>query len=282
MKCTWQALLRLLPPKYREQVDKLGKDTLQELRLRSGRRPYLVTSNGDLELEPIVEKEELQYVVNAASRYSPWSSETLAKGFLTADGGHRIGVCGSAVVQSGSMTGYRSISSLCIRVARDYPGIAAATAGYSGSVLVIGPPGSGKTTLLRDMVRVRSRKKQGSVVVVDERGEIFPMFEGCTCFDLGARTDVLSGCGKKQGVELALRTMGPACIAVDEISGAEDCDAILNAGWCGVPILATAHASGINDLTSRPVYKPLVEKKLFDSVLVMRNDKSWEEKRLCT
>jgi stage III sporulation protein AA len=116
---------------------------------------------------------------------------------------------------------------------------------------------------------------------VDERGEIFP---GGDVFDPGVRTDVLTGCSKAQGVEIALRTMGPKCIAVDEITAKEDCQALVNAGWCGVDLLATAHAANREDLYMRPVYRPIIETGLFERMIILKRDKSWymERMEICT
>lgn len=276
MKCAWKELISILPPHIRTEVDKRGKDSLQELRMRLGRPIELVMGTGSRWIDHPVSVSDMNFVVNAASRYSPWSSETIGSGYITAPGGHRIGICGECVMNSGVMTGIRSPTSLCIRVARDVTGIAP-TQDLNASVLILGPPGSGKTTLLRDLIRKISNTQQGSVTVVDERGEIFPL--NCD-FCIGERTDVLTLCKKPQGVMLALRTMGPAWIAVDEITAQEDCEALLHAGWCGVKLLATAHADNRQDLMSRPVYAPLTKSGLFETLLILQPDKSWRMERM--
>ncbi len=280
MRCEWQQFIGLLPPRLREEVDKQGSFTLQELRLRMGSAPELVMQTGSKWLSDIVTSDDMSFVINAASRYSPWSAATIRRGYITAPGGHRIGLCGDAVMQGGDMSGIRNPTSLCMRVARDFPGIAAQAQKYSGSVLIIGCPGSGKTTLLRDLIRQRSDIGPGSVAVVDERGELFPTKEQRQCFATGKRTDVITGCGKEQGLDILLRTMGPSCIAVDEITAEDDCRALMNAGWSGVTLLATAHARSLSDLQSRPIYRPIVNSGLFDTLLVMQPDKSWKEERM--
>lgn len=279
MKCAWQALLNLLPQSLRPEVDRLGKERLQELRLRRNLRPELICHRQSTTLPQTVTAEMLQFVINAACRYSPWTATTAAEGYITAAGGHRIGLCGEVVLNNGKMADIKGISSLCIRVSRDFEGIAA-RAPSRGSLLILGSPGSGKTTLLRDLIRIRSNQGQGSVAVVDERRELFPLAGGNFCFSAGDRTDVLSGCPKAQGIELLLRTMGPSTIAVDEITAREDCDALLGAAWCGVDLIATAHAGSLKDFLNRPIYKPLIESRIFHTVLVMQEDKSWREERL--
>lgn len=279
MRCAWQAYLNLLPPRLRQKVDDQGREELQELRLRLGRPPELILRRDSRFLTETVRQEDLRYVVNAASRFSPWSSSSAAQGYLTAPGGHRVGLCGEMTVQAdGRVTGVREVSSLCLRVARDFPGIAQG-AGTSGSVLILGKPGSGKTTLLRDLIRQRSQQG-GSVAVVDQRGELFPRADGMDCFPPGPRTDVLTGCGKAHGLEMAIRTLGPSCVALDEITEEGDCQALLRAGWCGVDLLATAHAKSREDLLRRTVYRPLVESRIFEKVLILQPDKSWRVERM--
>lgn len=270
MICAWEALLAVLPDWLSRDVDRYGRWELQEIRLRRGQVAELILNGKSLWLDRIVSGDDLNFVINTSSRYSPWSATTMENGFITAAGGHRIGICGETVVRDGKMTGIRSVHSVCIRVAKDYSGIAGSASGLKGSILLLGPPGSGKTTLLRDLARAVSAVE--TVAVVDERGELFP--EGIR---RGRRMDVISGCGKSRGIEILLRTMGPACIAVDEITTEQDCNALIHAGWCGVRLLATAHAASVSDLTQRPVYRSLVSCKLFDHILVLGRDKSWQE-----
>lgn len=276
MRCAWDAFVSILPARMRQETDRLGKDSLQELRLRLGKEPLLICGSGISRLKTVTTLEDLSFVVNASSRYSPWSAGSAAKGYITAPGGHRIGLCGECVMQNGMVIGIRSVTSLCIRVARDFPGISEGIS-LRGSVLVLGPPGCGKTTLLRDLIRRCGSGSISSVAVVDERGELFPANCG---FDSGLATDILSGCGKPQGIELAIKTLGPQWIAVDEITSEEDCKALLQAGWCGVKLMATAHALDKRDLYSRSVYKPLAESGLFGTVITLQADKSWRTERV--
>ena len=275
MRCAWQAYLKILPQWMRNDIDLFGRNTLQELRLRTGQPPELVLDRENLRLTREVAGEDLQFVINSASQYSPWIAETIANGVLTAPGGHRIGICGTAVMENGTMRGIRDVTSVCIRVARDFCGIAKTAELLSGSVLIIGPPGSGKTTFLRDLIRQRSLKGRGSIGVVDERGEIFPVVTSSDAFFPGARTDVLRFCGKPQGIIAVLKVMGPCSIAVDEITEEADCRALQEAAWCSVSVLATAHAMNINDLKRRPLYRLLTESGIFDQIVTMHLDKTW-------
>ena len=273
MDCDWESLLEVCPGNVRDQVDELGRKELRELRLRRGRGPLLVFDGRTWELPGAVTQEDLQFSLNAASQYSPWAAESMAKGYLTLRGGHRMGLCGETVVKGGCITGFRTITSLCIRVARDVRQKVEEGCETWGSTLILGAPGWGKTTLLRSLARKLSERRQ--VAVVDERQELFP--EG---FSRGRGLDVLSGCGKAFGLDLVLRTMGPEYIALDEITAQEDALALTQAAGCGVRLLATAHASGREDLGWRPCYRQLLEENIFDTLLILRPDKTYTRERM--
>ena len=281
MKHVWDMYLNLLPLHLRKSVDELGEQQVLETRLRLNQQPEIVTKNRSVYPDKPTTAEDLAFSVNIASRYSPWSSETICNGYVTAAGGHRIGICGQASTRKEQVNTIGRVTSLCIRAAHDLQGIAPRITAEHGSVLIIGCPGSGKTTLLRDLIRRISEYSQ--VSVVDEREEIFPLYEKGFCFPVGKKTDVLSGCGKTIGIDMVLQTMTPEYIALDEITAEADCRALLHAGWCGVKLIATAHAQDMDELLKRTIYRPLVACRLFETVLVMNPDKSFymERMRLC-
>ena len=272
MKCAWKELLAILPSRLRPQLEPYSGQA-KDIRLRVAAPPEVAIGEGSIFLSGKVTSQEIQYVINAASRYSPWAASTVSHGYLTGPGGHRIGICGEAVVKDGTMTGVRHVSSLCIRVARDFPGLAKGLADLKGSVLILGAPGWGKTTLLRDLIRQKSNHGV-HVSVIDERGELFPADT-----DRGSRTEVLTGCPKARGIEILLRTMGPEMIAVDEITAREDCEALHQAAWCGVHLIATAHAGSLRDYLNREVYRPLVQNQLFDHLVILHQDRQWRLER---
>jgi len=169
---------------------------------------------------------------------------------------------------------------LNLRVARDFVDIAPEPHESLGSILILGKPGSGKTTLLRDLIRKRAKCHADMISVVDEREEICPLVNGDYCFPFDGQVDILSGCKKSHGIEMALRNMTPSIIATDEITATEDCEALIHAGWCGVKLYATAHAGCAEDLYARPVYRPIVTSGIFQTLVIMQEDKSWYTERM--
>lgn len=272
MKCAWQELLSVLPAWMRREMEAY-EESVQDIRIRLDACPEIVCTDGSHWMQQVVREGDINFIVHTASRYSPWSTQTISQGYLTASGGHRIGICGEAVMKDGVMSGIRQPTALCIRVARDFTGIAESLCGINGSILILGAPGWGKTTLLRDLIRLKSSSGK-HISVVDERGELFP-----AGVDRGLCTEVLYGCPKAQGIERLLRTMGPEIIAVDEITAQEDCGAMTQAAWCGVELLATAHAASLSDFLHREVYHPLVKQNLFDHIVILHPDKHWHLER---
>ena len=279
MKCAWESFVKQLPLWMREKVDKLGNSNLRELRMRINAPPELVLQGRSVFLDRNVSREDIEFSINLATKYSPWASESVANGYITIPGGHRIGLCGIVTSSGQSIKGFSSVSSICIRISRDFPGIAKSAA-VSGSILIIGKPGSGKTTFLRDLVRQISKNEGSRVVVVDERHEIFPYAGGVLCFGTNARVDVIAGCSKAYGIETALRNMTPTMIAVDEITARTDSDAMIQSIGCGVSLLATAHASCVEDLKARPIYRLLQEYAVFDTVVILHSDMTWHMEKM--
>lgn len=278
MRCAWDQFVNILPLWMRNRVDEIGRNSLQELRLRINSPPELVFQDKSVFLKRCVIKEDIQFCVNLATQYSPWASETVSSGFISIPGGHRIGLCG-ATIPGREGKGFRSITSICIRISRDYIGIAKG-ADVEGSLLIIGAPGAGKTTFLRDIIRQLSEKDRTRIAVVDERFEIFPCIEDVFCYNIGPRVDILSGCNKSAGIEMVLRTMTPTVIAVDEITSSADAEAVLHCVGCGVSLIATAHAAHLEELSARPVYKKLIKQSVFQTVVILNTNRTWKMERI--
>ena len=258
----------------------------EEISLRAGRGAFWTAEGverpqgGDKPL-PVTEAD-LRLVAELATQPSFHAAlEKLRDGFLPLTGGHRLGLCGTAVVRDGAVVNLRELSSANLRIARAVEGAADQVLPLLRredgvkSTLILSPPGGGKTTLLRDLIQALSQGRGGPplrVGLADERGEVAALREGTPMLDVGPRTDVMDGCPKHLALMFLLRSMGPQVLAADEITAPEDGQAMSAAAHCGVSLLATAHGAELADLRRRPLYRRLLEEGLFQAAVIIRRE----------
>lgn len=217
----------------------------------------------------ILSQKETESVFNAMCSYSVHSmSDDIAEGFITLEGGSRVGIYGKAVTRRNSIIAVRNIRGMNIRVSGNFIGAAEPISELIGekraNVLICGPPSSGKTTLLRDFCRILSDEKGLKVCLVDERCEA----DGCCT---GINTDVLSGYPKAAGIQTAVRTLSPEVIAFDEIGTAEEAEAVINGLNSGVDFVMTIHCSDKAELLRRPQFRLLMSAGAVDWCVFLEN-----------
>lgn len=265
----------VLPLKNAERLiklpDNVSRSELCELRLRTGRPATAVTLNGrNIPCSPPLTAKDIDDCFQELCRYSVHSYQReIAEGYITLPEGHRAGFCGTAVMRGERLETLRDISSINIRLAREIRGCGEALyhAVFGNglrSLLIAGAPLSGKTTVLRDVARLLG--EQYKVALIDSRNELAACHDGTPQLDVGQNTDVLSGYPKREGMEIALRTLSPEVIICDEIGS--DISAIEQCIHCGVKLVATVHASSVGELSRRRDTASLVS--TFDCVAVMR------------
>lgn len=256
---------------------------IQEIRIRVGRPVFLVQNGLEKRLDRIADRELVKELLGVCSGHSLYAfEEELRHGFLTVEGGHRVGVAGKMVVEHGTIKTIKDISALNIRLAHERKGCGDPIMqwlyqnGTIQNTLFLSPPGGGKTTMLRDVMRQLSdgtRFGPGvSVSVVDERSEIGACFRGVAQCDLGARTDVMDGCPKAVGMLMMIRSMAPSVVAVDEIGTKEDLAALREVMKCGCKIFATVHGASVEDIRSKPVLCEMAREKMFERYVVLARE----------
>ncbi len=224
-----------------------------------------------------VDNKKLQEIVFFLSRRSIHTyQDMLAKGYLPLKNGCKAGIAGSAVIKDGAVYSISSFSGVNIRISRDFIGcskdLIKAVGEKCTSFLIIGQPLSGKTTLLRDLCRTYAGENSfepQKVVIVDERDEIASKSFGGGV-DVGVHTDVLSLFPKEVGIDIALRTLSPDVIVLDEIGLDDEVSAMLSGMNSGVKFVATAHGNSLDEVLLRPNIKKLIDARVFSKVVVLK------------
>ena len=255
---------------------------LQEIRLRIGKPLIIVSDNIEFVLHKIIEKEELMEILEYVSSYSLYAFKNeLKQGFITIEGGHRVGITGQVQIEEGEVKNIKHISSMNIRISHEVLNCADVIFPYITedkqicNTLIISPPRCGKTTMLRDLIRQVSdgnRWVRGCTVgVVDERSELGGCYLGVPQNQLGIRTDILDCCPKSKGMLMLVRSMAPEVIAVDEIGSAEDIHALEYAMHCGCKMIATVHGTSMEEIRKKPILDELVKRHKFERYVVLGN-----------
>ncbi|MBR3786291.1 MAG: stage III sporulation protein AA [Firmicutes bacterium] len=246
------------PQQIRQQISTLDPFTrqhLQEIRVYKNREVQVFADNRRMQLSGVIKGSDINNILNNLMKFSYYAyEEDLAKGFITIDGGHRVGICGKAVMEKGRVTLLREISSFNIRYAKEIIGCSdtvmhhvISTDNAIHNVIIVSPPGCGKTTMLRDIARNLSLKHY-KVAICDERSEIAGMHDGISSYHFGPMVDVLDGCPKAEGMMMLIRCMSPDVIIADEIGRPEDMKAIETCRHAGVSIITTAHGYSMEDI----------------------------------
>lgn len=291
---TKEIILSYLSPNLSSKLGKIDNaffEEMTELRIRAD-KPLLIYrlgkergvgengfDNPEKSYRPT--PSDIAETVERISQYSLYAlEEELRMGYITLPGGHRVGVVGKGVIEKGSLRTIRPISGLNIRISRAIKGC---SSGILPQILdsntqrrlpyntmIISPPGCGKTTLLRDIIRKLSDEVGLTIGVVDERSEIGGSYKGIAQNDVGFRTDLLDGCPKAEGMVLLLRAMAPDVIAVDELGGSGDAEAVENISNAGVRFMCTVHGYGLEDIRQKPNLRVLLDKGIFKKFVVLR------------
>ena len=259
-------LRAILPLHLLDALAKCGAPRAEEIRLHTGRFATITCNGKNYFTDVCLREEEINGILKRMCKDSLYAyTQHINEGYLSLQGGIRVGICGNARLEQGRVIGVSDVSGLMIRI--PHPPKLSATPLVNllkdgqglGGLLIYAPPGIGKTTLLRALASEISHGCNGwRTVAVDTREELFPVLNG-----EAKLLDVLVGYPRAIGIEIAVRSMGAEVVICDEIGNAQDADAILTAANCGVPLVATAHAASAQELLRRPAFSRLHDAEVF-------------------
>lgn len=283
--------LKLLPPRLMSAVmsiPEIERLRINELRLRLMRplsctiysKEYFITHGGRLSNSPdegvTVLNDEIRAVYEKAFENSLHSyHREITEGYITTEGGNRVGFCGTAVLsndRTARVENVKSISSINIRIAREVIGCAeelynSLFSGKPSGLIIGGSPSSGKTTVLRDLCRLCAKDLR--VSLIDERNELSNSKNGIPNNDIGNKCDVFCSYTKYDAIMTAVKVMTPQILICDEIGTDDDLKALRYAVNSGVKLIATAHCSDYDELKKRPVVQKLIKEKCFDNAVIL-------------
>lgn len=296
---TYFTTLRIFPEHLRGYLEALPMEQwkdVNEIRLRAG-TPVMICLKGEYRYLnddtdhtkgalKAVTQQDLKSILELATRNSVFMhQEDIKKGFVTIREGVRIGICGRVLMKNGDISNIYEISSLNVRISREYPGCALPLMKYivdrDGNIantLVISPPMCGKTTVLRDICRLLSDGYTPgpipggvNVGLVDERSEIASCVNGVPQRNVGKKTDIYDDCPKVLGMNMIIRCMSPAVVITDELGNDEDEKAVMNVLNAGVKIITSSHGYSVTDMNCKTSIVNLMKRKAFSRYIVLCN-----------
>lgn len=253
-------------------------EKILEIRIVANRLTEIITDDKNYFIgSSPVSIEKINEIFSALCEYSVHAYKNeIIEGYITYEGGIRVGICGTAVYSEEKIYTIKDISALNIRIPHQIKGISKKIYPYieKGGILIIGPPCSGKTTFLRDFSNLAGEKFK--TTIVDERMEIAGVFKGIPSFDVGNST-VLNGFIKSEGIKIAVRSMSPEIIICDEFGDEKDLSSAFFAMKSGVKIVASMHAFDKKDFISKVFVKKLLESEIFQTfIFINKNHEIFE------
>lgn len=121
-------ILIKLPESMRDRIEKLPAQTLQqleEIRIRTNTDTLLISGGREYSLRDgdEITAEVLEEILNRLLDYSYYAyEEELSRGYITIEGGHRVGICGRVTLENGQVHLIKDVSSLNIRRSREITG----------------------------------------------------------------------------------------------------------------------------------------------------------------
>ncbi len=273
-------LFNIFPSELKKVLETAVKDTdwinCEEIRIYNSGYIYIKINsisfviNNKCQLSVLYDEPYLvrkgtvdEIIINATEMSEYAYNQSIVNGYITIDGGHRIGICGKTVISDGEISTFNEYYSLSIRISK-------VNKMFDDSILkqllfnnkisnlcVVSPPGYGKTTLIRDFTLYISRAfKDMHICVSDERNEIC----NSDIFNY-PNISVISNCPKSVAYELIIRTLSPDIVVFDEIWCEKDVATVNDILKCGIKCIFSIHGKNTDSCLDFPeewLLKPCV------------------------
>lgn len=152
-------ILRCFPLRISRKIDEfllsenINVNLLEEIRIRTNRPILLKIGDRESKIDHIITAEEILEILQHICDNSIYAYQNqICKGFITMQGGHRVGITGNVAVKDGKVSNINYVSSLNFRVAKQIIGASNKIIKYIinesenniYSTLIVSPPGARK------------------------------------------------------------------------------------------------------------------------------------------
>lgn len=199
-------------------------------------------------------------------------NEQLKYGFITLEGGIRVGLAGEVVCDEKNIVTLKNIQSANIRIPHNIDNCSLDAFPYifNGDIkntLIMSKPAVGKTTFLRDLVRQIGKVCNDNILVADERSELSMVSNK----SLGDNIDIYKNCTKDYAFRYGIRSMNPQIFVTDELNLETDAETLIACHNSGIKLISTIHCDGIESLKLKKNIDKILENKIFDRILLLSN-----------
>jgi len=268
--------LDFLPDCILSNIKKYDIEKIYNIRLRIN-QPILINYNfqtlellendtdNDKKQTIICSENDILQIIDKVTKRSIYAfNEKIKNGFINAEDGVRIGICGECVFDKNGIVTIKNFSSLNIRIPHQIDGCAnkiynVLNKNLCQNILIISPPFCGKTTLLKDLAKKIDKQYNKNIFIIDERGEFLTVN--------GRHIDSVRYCDKLFAFEYGIRVMSPDIVITDELMSESDWQLTKKAVNSGVKIIASCHADSLNSLMQKDYFIP----NIFDKYVVLKN-----------
>ncbi len=270
----------LIPKGIREELTNFILENhlsnVNEVRFRKNSFISLIAGSKNVNTSIYIYENDIEKLISSLCGGSIYAHfNTIREGYISLGNGMRAGICGKAICENGKITAISDISSVNIRFPKRIYHSADLLYDFleknkfKKSVLLYSAPGVGKTTILRELIYLISKKSNPPIrhAIIDTREEITPFMDRSQI-----SSDIFVSYPKGLAIEIATKSMTPELIICDEISSFEEAGAVLHATSSGVKIIATCHASSLDELLSKEILKDIFSHHIFDYALGIRRE----------